>query len=113
MNKKISKRMPQGSWMFKNEKGEFKYTDLFRLIHSIANKIDNSAIEQSRPYPTYVLELVQKELIRFDREHIPSIGSLSMYLNTNRTNAFPDGYHNKPVPKQNRTKIHKAVSKRK
>ena len=113
MNKKITTRMPAGSWMYKNAKGERVYTDLYRLIHIIANSIDNSAIEQSRPYPPYVLELVQKELIRFDREHIPSIGSLSMYLNTNRTNAFPDGYHNKPVPKQNRIKIHSVIAKRK
>ena len=111
MNKKISKRMPQGSWMFKNEKGEFKYTDLYRLIHSIANRIDNSAIEQSRPYPTYVCELIQKELISFDREHIPSINSIRHYLNNQ--DAFADGYQNTNPAKQNRTKIQKTIAKRK
>ena len=113
MNKKITTRMPAGSWMYKNAKGEWKYTDLYRLTHSIANNFDNSAIQQSRPYPKYVLELVQKELISFDREHIPSIGSLGIYLNTQRTDAFARGYQNGKSAKQNRIKIHSVIAKRK
>ena len=111
MNRRITKRMPQGSWMYIDTNGKWRYTALYRLVTMLAAKYDNAAIEQNRPYKDYILEKVQRDLMQFDIEFIPSVSSLRVYCNSQRNTKFGI-YQQTEEVKSHRAKILQKVSKK-
>ena len=120
MNKKsttkrttINKSKSNATWYSTIDK---QYGLLYMLVNQIAVKYDNTAVEQNRDYPKYILEKVQKDLKEMGVEtflnKVPSVKSLNIYLNVQRKDVFKDGYHKTPEGIKSRDKI-LQVAKRK
>lgn len=107
--KNTPKRMPKGSWMYRDSKNNWRYTPFWILVNKLAAEYDNSALEQGRMYKDYILKKVQRDLIELDVEFIPSIGSLKVCCNAQRTNLGV--YNQTDVVKDNRNKILNKIKK--
>ena len=105
---------PKAVWYSTIDK---QYGLLYMLANTIAHSYDNSAIEQNRDYPKYILERTFKDLKAMGADkclsRMPSIGSLGIYLNGHRKNSFSkDGYHNTPSAIKARQKIVNVIAKK-
>jgi hypothetical protein len=110
---------PKAVWYSTIDK---QYGLLYMLANTIAHSYDNSAIEQNRDYPTYVLQRTQSDLKAMGADkclsRIPSVGSLRIYLNGLRKNVFAENgqgkvaYHNTPSAKKARQKIVNVIAKK-
>ncbi len=120
MNKKsttkrttINKSKSNATWYSTIDK---QYGLLYMLVNQIAVKYDNTAVEQNRDYPKYILEKVQKDLKELGVEtflnKVPSLNSLSIYLNGQRKDTFAGSYQNTPAAKKHRTTILNVVKRK-
>jgi hypothetical protein len=109
----VNKNKSNATWYSTIDK---QYGLLYMLVNQIAVKYDNTAVEQNRNYPKYILEKVQKDLKDMGVEtflnKIPSIGSIDMYLNGQRKESFAGSYQNNPSAKKHRTTILNVVKRK-
>lgn len=115
----ISERMPAGTW-FTTINGKKQYSDFFHLCNQTATIYDNAALREQRAFSKSTIELVQDYLIKSGRQYVPSVGSLSWYLNTIRLqtikkskNSNELGYQYSSEHLNSRQNIIKVVAKRK
>ena len=105
---------PKAVWYSTIDK---QYGLLYMLANTIAHNYDNSAIEQKRDYPMYVLKKTHAALKAMGADKclskMPSVGSLSIYLNGHRKNQFDKtGYHNTPDAIKARQRIVNVIAKK-
>jgi hypothetical protein len=115
----IGETMPPNTWTDKYTK---QYTDFYHLCMQTANIYDNSALREDREFSNSTLQLVQNYLINSGRQYVPGIGSLCIYLNTNRLSKKPWrkskesnelAYQFSDKRTKSRTAINNVVAKRK
>jgi len=95
-----------GGWLNGDRHNDLKY-----LVTVLAEQYDNAAIRENRPYSIQTARLIQKRLIEFKREYIPSETAILFQLNTADTNKLGKGYYSKPTLMESKKAIIKAVTK--